>query len=134
MRIVLCNGVFDILHRGHVEHLREAVGMGDRLIVALTNDQFVLKGPGRPVNTWADRAAVLDACRFVDRVYPTNNAMDAIRFVKPHIFCKGIDYAGGDRFTEDVLKACAEVGAEIRYTQAPKRSATEIIRRTMEIA
>lgn len=134
MRIVLCNGVFDILHRGHVEHLREAAGMGDKLIVSLTNDQFVNKGSGRPVNTWADRAAVLDACRFVNRVYPTNNASDAIRFVKPNIFCKGIDYIGGDKFTEDVLTACLAVGAEIRYTASAKHSATEIIRRAMEIA
>ncbi len=134
MRIVLANGCFDIFTAGHAEHLREAKSMGDFLIVSLTTDEFVNKGPGRPVNHWALRAKVLDACRFVDRVYPTANAMSAIRMHKPHIFCKGIDYAGGDRFTEAVHTACAEVGAEIRYTTSPKMSATEIIRRSMEVA
>lgn len=133
MRIVMVNGVFDILHRGHVEHLIQARCMGDRLIVALTDDLFVNKGPGRPINTWADRATVLDACRFVDRVYPTPNARHAILMHRPHIFCKGIDYARGDRFSEDVIAACLEVGAEIRYTTSPKQSATEIIKRSMEI-
>ena len=108
--------------------------MGNRLIVALTEDAFVNKGPGRPVNCWDDRAAVLDALYLVDRVFPTPNAMHAIRMHRPHIFCKGIDYAGGDRFTEAVHEACAEVGAEIRYTNSAKMSATDIIRRSMEIA
>lgn len=134
MRVVLANGCFDILHRGHIEHLREAASMGDRLIVALTEDAFVNKGPMRPINPWDDRAYVLEAIRYVDRVYPTPNAMHAIRMLKPHIFCKGIDYASGDRFTEDIAAACREVGAEIRYTTTPKMSATALIKRTMEIA
>ena len=131
--IVLCNGVFDILHTGHVDHLTEASYMGSHLIVALTNDAHVNKGPGRPINCWHDRAHVLFALRMVDDVIATDCAADAIRLIRPAIFCKGIDYVGGDRFTEDVEGACKETGTIIRYTTAPKRSATDAIRKTMEL-
>ena len=134
MRIVLANGCFDILHRGHVEHLHEASLMGDKLIVSLTNDQFVNKGPGRPINTWIDRAKVLDALRCVYMVVPTNNAMDAIRLIKPAIFVKGIDYSSGGNWTEEVEKACQEVGAQLKFTYSSKQSATDIIRRVHELS
>ena len=131
--IVLVNGCFDVLHRGHVEHLIEASYMGDHLIVALTNDAKVNKGPGRPINTWHDRAHVLFALRMVDDVIATDNSVDAIRLIRPQVFVKGIDYAGGHRFTEDVEAACKEVGATLRYTTSPKRSATDAIAKTMDI-
>jgi rfaE bifunctional protein nucleotidyltransferase chain/domain len=134
MRIVLTNGCFDVLHRGHVEHLIHASYMGDRLIVSLTNDAFVNKGPGRPINTWADRAHVLFALRCVDDVIATDSAMDAIRLIKPDYFVKGIDYANGGKWTEDVEAACAEVGTVIRFTSTPKRSVDEIIRKSNELA
>ena len=132
--VILCNGVFDILHMGHVEHLLQARSMGERLIVALTDDDYVRKGPGRPLNNWHARFSVLRELRCVDQVMHSVGAVAAIRFVRPHIFVKGIDYAGGDRWTEDVVAACADVGAAIRYTTTPKMSATELIKRTMEIA
>ncbi len=128
--IVLANGVFDVIHVGHIEHLREAKRMGHALIVALTADDFVRKGPGRPLYCWQDRAKVLRAIRYVDDVFSTESAVAAIRLIKPGIFCKGIDYAGMDRWTEDIVAACREVGAEIRFTRAPKQSVTEIIKRT----
>lgn len=134
MRIVLVNGVFDIYHVGHVLHLQEAKAMGDFLIVSLTLDENVNKGPGRPLNTWANRAAVLRDSRCVGSVIPTASAVDAIRRVRPAIFCKGIDYAGGDRFSEGVVQACLDVSAELRFTTSPKMSATEIINRTRELA
>ena len=126
---VLCNGCFDVLHIGHVEHLEQAKSMGDTLIVALTEDHMVNKGPDRPFNIWSDRAKVLIALESVDQVIQTSSACEAIRTVKPDIFVKGIDYIGGDNFTEDVKAACYEVGAEIRYTDTVKRSASEIIRK-----
>lgn len=131
MRVVLANGCFDILHVGHVRHLKEARTMGDSLIVSLTMDAYVMKGPGRPVNNWLDRFLVLSALECVDSVVPAKNAIQAILEVRPSIFVKGIDYAGGDRFTEDVHAACRSVGAEIRYTTSPKMSATDIIRRSL---
>ena len=131
--IVLANGCFDVLHIGHVEHLQEARKMGDRLIVSLTADEHVNKGPGRPLYTWNDRARVLRELRCVDEVFRTENACAAIRLIRPGIFVKGIDYAGMDRFTEDVISACRDVGAEIRFTKARKQSVTEIIKRTVAL-
>lgn len=131
MRIVLCNGCFDVLHAGHVAHLKQARAMGDRLIVSLTLDHAVNKGPGRPVNTWGDRATALRELRCVDGVVPTESAVNAILNVRPNVFVKGMDYAGGDKFTEDIEAACKEVGADLRYTDTPKMSATEIIRKAM---
>ena len=131
MKIVLCNGCFDVLHAGHVAHLKQARSMGDRLIVSLTLDHAVNKGPGRPVNHWGDRAMALRELRCVDGVVPTESAAYAIRRVRPDIFVKGIDYAGGDKFTEDIEAACKAVGAELRYTDTPKMSATEIIKKAM---
>lgn len=134
MRIVLCNGCFDVLHRGHVEHLTHASYMGDRLIVSLTTDAYVNKGPGRPINTWADRAHVLFALKVVDDVIATDSAMDAIRLIRPSYFVKGIDYSNGAQWREDVEAACAEVGTLIRFTTTPKRSVDEIIRKSTELA
>lgn len=129
MKVILCNGVFDILHIGHIEHLREARKMGDRLIVALTDDDYVRKGPGRPINCWQDRAELLRELRCVSEVIHSVGAVNAIRMVRPSVFVKGIDYADGKRFTEGVERACEMYRAELRFTSSPKRSAKEIIRK-----
>ena len=113
-------------------HLEEASRMGDRLIVSLTEDAHVNKGPARPFNSWGDRAHLLMALSCVDEVVPTDNAVDAILLVKPQIFVKGIDYLGGGRFTEDVQRACDAVGARLVYTTSPKKSASEIINKMKE--
>lgn len=107
--------------------------MGDYLIVSLTLDEHVGKGPGRPIYTWSDRAALLRELRCVDQVVPTANAVDAIRLFRPHIFVKGSDYAAGG-WTEDVVGACKDVGTELRFTTSPKMSASETIRKIMEFA
>jgi len=127
MIVILCNGVFDILHAGHLAHLKEARGMGDSLVVSLTLDANVNKGDGRPFNKWADRAALLGELRCVNLVIPARNSVEAILRVKPDIFVKGIDYEGGNRFTEDVAGACRQVGAQLRYTTAPKTSIARIM-------
>lgn len=125
--IVLANGCFDVLHAGHVRHLKEAKSMGKLLVVALTADEHVNK-PGRPINKWEDRVEVLRALRCVDVVIETRGAVDAIHNVKPDIFVKGIDYSQGG-FTEPVEEACKAVGCELRFTTSPKLSSTEIIER-----
>lgn len=131
MHVVLANGCFDILHIGHVEHLKQARAMGDKLIVALTHDAFVNKGPNRPINNWAARAEVLRELRCVDEVIGSDSAMAAIRLLKPTYFVKGADYADGAHWTEDVLAACEEVGTLIKFTTTTKISATDIIRKAM---
>lgn len=130
-RIILADGCFDVLHPGQVAHLLEARAMGDSLIVALTLDAFVNKGPGRPINTWEDRAAILRELRCVDYVTASENGADAIKRVRPHIYVKGSDYIGKP-FPQHVVAACLEVGAEMRHTVAEKKSAMPAFRKIME--
>lgn len=131
MITVLANGCYDVLHYGHLLHLREAAAMGDRLIVGLTADSWVRKGPGRPINTWEHRAEMLRELRCVSHVFKTIGSVAAILEYRPQIFVKGIDYAAGDRWSEDVEAACRDVGAKLVFTQTPKMSATDIIRKAM---
>lgn len=127
MKTVLANGCFDILHAGHVWHLEAARAMGDRLVVALTVDEAVNKGPGFPVNTWELRATVLRALRCVDEVVPSRTSWDAIRSVRPDVFVKGIDYRNA--LPAENIVACREVGAVIHFTSTTKMSSREIARR-----
>lgn len=95
--IVMTNGVFDILHRGHVTYLAAAKKLGASLVVAVNTDASVKrlgKGDDRPVNTCADRIAVLEALRAVDLVFSfeEDTALAAVNAVRPDIYVKGGDY------------------------------------------
>jgi rfaE bifunctional protein nucleotidyltransferase chain/domain len=95
--IVFTNGCFDILHRGHLEYLAAAADLGSRLVVGLNSDASVrrLKGTGRPVNNYADRAFALAALEVVDMVVPFEEDTPEMLIieVKPHILVKGGDYS-----------------------------------------
>lgn len=94
-KVVLAHGVFDLLHMGHVRHLEAARREGDFLVVTLTADAFVNKGPGRPVFPEQMRAEMLAALEYVDAV-AVNHAPDAIpviRSLRPSFYVKGTDYA-----------------------------------------
>jgi rfaE bifunctional protein nucleotidyltransferase chain/domain len=96
-RLVFTNGVFDILHAGHVRYLAEARELGDLLIVGVNSDasaRLLGKGPGRPFNTLEDRSAVLSALRSVDAVFVFNEATPerVIAILKPDVHVKGGDY------------------------------------------
>jgi rfaE bifunctional protein kinase chain/domain/rfaE bifunctional protein nucleotidyltransferase chain/domain len=96
-RIVLTNGCFDVLHSGHTRYLNQAKQLGDILVVALNSDDSVtrLKGPGRPINPVADRAAVVAALSCVDyvTVFDTPTAEPLIRQLRPDVYAKGGDYS-----------------------------------------
>jgi len=97
-RIVFTNGVFDILHRGHVEYLAEAAALGDRLVVGVNTDESARtleKGSGRPVNTLEDRMVLLAALGSVDLVVPfeEETPLAIIKMLRPDILVKGGDYA-----------------------------------------
>jgi D-beta-D-heptose 7-phosphate kinase/D-beta-D-heptose 1-phosphate adenosyltransferase len=98
-RIVLTNGCFDVLHRGHTRYLNQAKQLGDVLVVALNSDSSVkqLKGPDRPVNHEADRAAVIAALSCVDHVtvFDTPTPIPLIELLKPDVYAKGGDYTPG---------------------------------------
>ena len=90
-KIVLCHGVFDVLHAGHIQHLREAKGYGDILVVSITPDQHVNKGPGRPIFNQNVRAMVVDALEMVDYVVVNDgiDALDVLEALRPEVYCKG---------------------------------------------
>lgn len=122
---VLANGVFDILHVGHVLYLEQAADMGDYLWVGVTRDAYVNKGPQRPVIKQDDRLMVVRALRCVKDAFLCNDSMDALERVKPDIFVKGADYIG--KIEQRHADYCKAHGIEIRFTDTPIYSATKII-------
>lgn len=92
--VALCHGVFDLLHIGHLRHFNEARQLADVLVVTLTGDSFVNKGPGRPVFSESMRAEMIAALDNVDlvAVIPDPSALPAISAVKPTVYVKGGEY------------------------------------------
>ena len=122
--IVLANGVFDILHIGHVLYLEQAAKMGE-LWVGVTRDAFVNKGPHRPVMGQDDRVAVVRALRCVSGAFLCDGAMEAMVRMQPDIFVKGADYIG--KIEQHHSDYCTLHGIEIKFTDTPIYSATKII-------
>src|SRR5437660_682572 len=96
-KLVFTNGVFDILHVGHVRYLQQARGLGDMLMVGLNSDESVRKlgkGPGRPINTLEERAEVVAALRAVDAVigFDEPTPVAVIAALRPEVHVKGGDY------------------------------------------
>ncbi|MBL8024257.1 MAG: adenylyltransferase/cytidyltransferase family protein [Elusimicrobia bacterium] len=121
-RVVQCHGVFDLLHVGHIRHLNEAKSFGDYLIVTLTPDHLVNKGPHRPAFPQHLRAEVLAALDVVDGVAINRwpSAVESIGLFKPDVYAKGPDYRkAADDVTGGILReeeAVRAVGGEIRFT------------------
>ena len=131
--IVFTNGVFDILHVGHVQLLRRAKALGDLLVVGVNSDRSVrrLKGPGRPMNQERDRLALVMALDAVDHavLFDADDPADLIRALRPHIQVKGGDYAG-KQLPEEA--AVAEIGARtVLLPLVAGRSTTRLIDRIL---
>ena len=96
-KVVFTNGVFDLLHPGHVDVLAAARGAGDALVVGVNSDDSVrrLKGPGRPIRTAVERALVLGALESVDAVavFEQDTPLELIVALRPDIIVKGGDYS-----------------------------------------
>ena len=137
--VVQCHGTFDLLHVGHVHHLEAARALGDVLIVTLTADQFVNKGPGRPVFTEALRAEMIAALECVTCVAVTEapDAIDAICSIRPNIYAKGMDYQNpnGDVTGKIALEreAVEAHGGSIHFTDEMVFSSTELINRHFNV-
>jgi len=108
-RIVFTNGVFDILHPGHLRYLQAARRHGDLLIVGLNSDASVRrnKGPERPINPEAERAEVLEALECVDAVsiFDEDTPADIIRRVQPDILVKGADWPADQIVGRETVEA-----------------------------
>ena len=128
MKIVLCNGCFDPFHWGHLQHLKQAKAMGDRLVVAVTRAGYVNKGYGRPVFSDEQRVEVMVSLRLVDYVFLVCDSLEALQKVKPDIFCKGAEYRGHIR--KDHSAYCKANGIKIRFTRGKTYSSTELLNAT----
>jgi D-beta-D-heptose 7-phosphate kinase/D-beta-D-heptose 1-phosphate adenosyltransferase len=130
-RIVFTNGVFDLLHPGHVRYLREARALGDALIVGLNGDESVRrnKGPARPITPERERAEILGALECVDAVvlFNEDTPHDIILALQPDILVKGADWAADRIVGRDTVEARG--GRVVRIPVEQGYSTTALIAR-----
>jgi rfaE bifunctional protein kinase chain/domain/rfaE bifunctional protein nucleotidyltransferase chain/domain len=119
--VVHCHGVFDLMHIGHIRHFEQAKQLGDVLVVTVTPDCYVNKGPNRPVFTETHRAWAIAALSSVDYVainrWPM--AIDTIKFLKPSIYVKGNEFRDGKDRTGAIsqeAEAIEAVGGRMAFT------------------
>lgn len=132
-RVVLTNGVFDLLHTGHLHYLKQARALGDALLVAINDDGSVraLKGPARPIQSEEQRAYALGALEAVDAVviFRTPRLDAEIRALRPDVYCKAGDYTL-EKLDRGERAALEEVGARITFLKfLPGFSTTSLIAR-----
>jgi rfaE bifunctional protein nucleotidyltransferase chain/domain len=137
--VALAHGVFDLLHLGHVRHLEEARSHGDMLVVTVTADRFVNKGPGRPVFSEQLRAQMLAALEYVDYV-AINEAPTAVAVlekVRPSVYVKGSDYANAaEDITGGIIeerRAVEEHGGRLVFTDDITFSSSQLINRYLGV-
>lgn len=138
-KIVHCHGVFDLMHPGHVRHFQAAKAMGDILVVTVTPDKYVNKGPGRPVFTEelrAESVAALECVNYVAiNLWP--NAVETIKILRPDIYVKGSDYAEADKDeTRGIYlerEAVESIGGRIHFTQEITFSSSSLINEYFEV-
>jgi D-glycero-beta-D-manno-heptose 1-phosphate adenylyltransferase len=127
--VVFTNGVFDLLHSGHVDVLAQARSQGDALVVGLNSDSSVrrLKGPSRPVRTETERAYVLSALGDVDAVvmFSEDTPLALIRHLRPDVLVKGGDYAPDSVVGRDDVESWG--GRVVIVPLRPGQSTTSII-------
>jgi D-glycero-beta-D-manno-heptose 1-phosphate adenylyltransferase len=129
--VVFTNGVFDLLHPGHVRYLRQARALGHALIVGINSDRSVrtVKGPSRPINPAHDRAEVLLALSSVDAVviFDEETPHALVSTIQPNILVKGADWAADRIVGRDVVEARG--GRVVRVELALGYSTSELLRR-----
>lgn len=132
-KIVHCHGVFDLIHVGHIKHFKSAKENGDFLLVSITSDQFVNKGPGRPVFNQNLRSEVISSLECVDAVFINNfpTPINLINSVKPNIYYKGPDYKDihKDR-TKNIIKevkSIKKVGGKVMFSKDMTFSSSNIL-------
>ena len=122
--ITFANGVFDLLHVGHVRYLQAAAAEADRLIVAVNDDAVAaLKGPGRPIMPAVDRAELIAALRGVDYVvvFPEPTVTPLLMLLRPDVHCKGTDYTADSVPERDTVRG---YGGRVAIVGDPKDHST----------
>ena len=129
--VVFTNGVFDLLHVGHLRYLRHARGLGDALLVGVNSDRSVrqLKGSGRPITVEAERAELLEALACVDGVviFDEETPRNLILAIQPDVLVKGADWAEDGIVGRDIVEARG--GRVVRVAIEPGHSTTMIVDR-----
>ena len=131
-KIVLCHGVFDVLHYGHIAHLNQAKNFGDILVVSITDDAFVNKGPDRPIFSSLIRAKTMLNLEAVDYVIISKspNALVVLSQIKPNIYVKDKEYQSKDsiffkNFTLE-KKFLKKINCKIKFTDQIKYSSSNL--------
>ena len=131
-KVVLCHGCFDLMHPGHIKYFQAAKKMGDCLIVTITPDIFVDKGPGRPVFHQTLRAESIAALECVDFVavnkWPT--AEETLRLLRPTYYVKGQEFEKLEDKTGKIqreIEVVRQIGGEMRFTHEIVFSSTELL-------
>ena len=129
--IVHCHGVFDLVHPGHLKHFEDAKKLGDILIVTISPDLYVNKGPGRPVFNERLRLEHLAALQMIDyvAVNDTPSAVETILHLKPNVCVKGKEYENLEDLTGNVAQekdAIGSVGGEIAFIGDAIYSSTQL--------
>lgn len=132
MRVVLTAGCFDLFHVAHLRYLQNASALGDRLIVSVTMDEYVGKGPGRPVVPQEER---LEIVRAIVRGFDCESEVDlyrcgieALKKWKPDVFCKGDDWKVRG-LPDEITSYCKQNGIEIAFTKPNPQTTGNIIKR-----
>ena len=132
-KIVLCHGVFDLIHPGHIIHFEQAKAMGDVLVVSITSEKFVRKGPGRPYFNDEMRMKFLEAIEHIDYVMLSEGYTvdDIVEVVEPDIYVKGEEYKKAkDDITGKITEEQEIVekhGGSIQFTSGQVFSSTKLI-------
>jgi cytidyltransferase-like protein len=137
-RLVQCHGTFDLIHPGHIVHFEEASALGDILVVTITGEAYVNKGPGRPYFNDEMRTKWLAALECVDHIViiPYPAAVEAVECIRPHVYCKGREYAETHNdvtgnIQDDVL-AIQRCGGEIAYVGSIVFSSSRLLNQHFE--
>lgn len=138
-KVVLCHGVFDIVHLGHIRHFNQAKEQGDVLITSLTQDKYVKRGPGRPYFTDRLRAETLASLAMTDYVsiVEAPTATEFIRKIRPDVYAKGPDYKAKDKdltgkiFEEE--EAIKAAGGRIFFTDDITFSSSKLINDYLDV-
>ena len=139
-KVVLCHGVFDLLHIGHINHFKEAKIFGDVLVVSLTSDLFVNKGPQRPAFNENLRVQAIAALDVVDYVVlnSTPTAVNIIRQLRPNIYCKGPDYKNHHNDItgqiREETKEIKKIRGKIIFTESTTFSSSKLINQHVNLS
>jgi D-beta-D-heptose 7-phosphate kinase/D-beta-D-heptose 1-phosphate adenosyltransferase len=133
--VVFTNGVFDLLHPGHIRYLQEARALGNALIVAVNSDRSVrsYKTPDRPINTEQERAEVVASLACVDAavVFDEDTPHAIVQRIQPDVLVKGADWAEDNIVGRDIVEGRG--GRVVRMELAPGYSTTDLIARIRKV-